>query len=101
MTIQITLTIIASPPAVAWGQGYSLPSLSNKINNLYGSLHITLQCTLGQSNYIISFSSIHFHTFMRAGGNYSLFIAQYYGILRVQLPGTAQISNKKGAWLAF
>ena len=38
---------------------------------------------------------------MRAGSNYSLFIMQYYGILRVWLPGTAQIINKKEVWLAF
>ena len=55
----------------------------------------------GQSNYIISFLSIHFYTFMRAGGNYSLFIVQCYGILRVWLPGTAQTINKKEAWLVF
>ena len=38
---------------------------------------------------------------MRAGSNYSLFIIQYYGILRVWLPGTTQIINKKVVWLAF
>ena len=38
---------------------------------------------------------------MQAGGNYSLFIMQYYGILRVWLPGTAQIINNKEVWLAF
>ena len=32
---------------------------------------------------------------MRVGGHYSLFIIQYYGILRVWFPGTAQIISKK------
>ena len=38
---------------------------------------------------------------MWAGGHYSLFIVQYYGILRVWFPGTAQIISKKEVWLAF
>jgi hypothetical protein len=38
---------------------------------------------------------------MRAGGYYSLFIIQYYGILRVWFPGTAQIISKKEVWLVF
>ena len=38
---------------------------------------------LGQSNYIISFSSTPFYNFMREGGNYSSFIMQYYDILSV------------------
>ena len=33
----------------------------------------------------------HFYISMRAGGHYSLFIIQYYGILKVWFPGTAQI----------
>jgi hypothetical protein len=38
---------------------------------------------------------------MRAGGR-SLFIIQYYGILRVWFPGTAQIIIiKKEVWLVF
>ena len=37
---------------------------------------------------------------MRVGGNYSSFIMQYYGILSVWLPGTAQIIKKKEVWLA-
>ena len=57
--------------------------------------------SLGQSNYSISFVSTPFYGFMQAGSNYSLFIMQYYGILRVWLPGTAQIINKKEVWLAF
>ena len=32
---------------------------------------------------------------MWAGSNYSSFIMQYYGILRVWLPGTTQMINKK------
>ena len=36
---------------------------------------------LGQSNNIISFLSTPFYNFMRAGGNYSLFIMQYYAFL--------------------
>jgi hypothetical protein len=38
---------------------------------------------------------------MRAGGHYSLFIIQYYGILRVWFPRTAQIISKKEVWLVF
>ena len=39
---------------------------------------------------------------MQAGGNYSLFIVQYCGILWVWLPGTAQIITKKlEVWLVF
>ena len=38
---------------------------------------------------------------MMAGGNHSLFIMQYYGILGVWLPGTTHIINKKEVWLAF
>ena len=56
---------------------------------------------LGQSNYIVSFSSTRFYISMRAGGHYSLFIVQYYGIFRVWFPGTAQIISKKEVWLAF
>ena len=56
---------------------------------------------LGQSNYIVSFSSTCFYISMCAGGHYSLFIVQYYGILRVWFPGTAQIISKKEVWLAF
>ena len=57
--------------------------------------------SLGQSNYIVSFSSTRFYISMRAGGHYSLFIIQYYGILRVWFPGTAQIISKKEVWLVF
>jgi hypothetical protein len=38
---------------------------------------------------------------MGAGGHYSLFIIQYYGILRVWFPGTAQLISKKEVWLVF
>ena len=38
---------------------------------------------------------------MRAGSHYSLFIIQYYGILRVWFPRTAQIISKKEVWLVF
>ena len=38
---------------------------------------------------------------MRAGGHYSLFIIQYYDILRVWFPGTTQIISKKEVWLVF
>ena len=77
-----------------WQRSYNLD------NNIMNESLRTM-CTLGQSNYIITFSSTPFYNFTWAGSNYSLFIMQYYGILRVWLPGTAQIINKKEVWLAF
>jgi hypothetical protein len=38
---------------------------------------------------------------MRAGGHCSLFIIQYYGVLGVWFPGTAQLISKKEVWLVF
>ena len=57
---------------------------------LYVSLQsylLNIWSQLGQSNQIISFLSIYFYTFMRAGGNYSS-LFKIMAFLRVWLPGT-------------
>ena len=69
---------------------------------LLTTMHVfSKETQLGQSNYIVSFSSTHFYISMRAGGHYSLFIIHYYSILRVWFPGTAQIISKKEVWLVL